>query len=228
MSKAQDLLGIGIYSIPEAAHLTTVHPSRIRRWLRGYSFFGRGRQRRHSPPVWHAQIPILDRSYALGFLDLIEIRFINAFRELGISWTTIRRAYEVAKSEFGTNHPFCFQKFRTDGRAFFKESTEGGDFVEVVKSQRYFEKAIAPYFRDLRFHDLLPTSWWPLGQERAVVLDPRRSFGKPIVEREGVPTSVLANALRTEKTVERVCYWYDVSERAVHDAVEFENKLAAA
>ena len=83
-------LGIGIYGVPEAARLTGVSAPRIRRWVKGYTFRVRGSARR-SAPVWQSQLPRLDHQIAVSFLDLIEIRFVNAFLEHGVSWPTIRK-----------------------------------------------------------------------------------------------------------------------------------------
>jgi len=52
--------------------------------LRGYEY-QRGANRRRSAPVWRAQLPQLEDSLALGFLDLMEIRFVDAFIEAGLS-----------------------------------------------------------------------------------------------------------------------------------------------
>jgi len=59
------------------------------------------------------------------------------------------------------------------------------------------------------------------------VLDPRRSFGRPIVALHGVPTEVLACAARACGSVNEVSRWYEVPEAEIEDAVEFEHALAA-
>ncbi len=69
--------------------------------------------------------------------------------------------------------------------------------------------------------------WWPLGRRKQVVIDPKRSFGQPIVNEGGVPTVVLADAYRAERSIKRVVAWFDVGKAAVRDAVEYERKLAA-
>jgi uncharacterized protein (DUF433 family) len=70
--------------------------------------------------------------------------------------------------------------------------------------------------------------WWPLGKSKLVVLNPKRSFGQPIVPREGVPTSILSRSYRVERSYPRVARWYAVSERAVRHAVEYEETLVPA
>ncbi len=60
-----------------------------------------------------------------------------------------------------------------------------------------------------------------------VVLDPQRAFGQPIVTKEGVPTTTLAEAIAVEGTVDRVARIYDVGPDSVRDAIRFEKTLAA-
>jgi uncharacterized protein (DUF433 family) len=53
-----------------------------------------------------------------------------------------------------------------------------------------------------------------------------RSFGQPIVSREGVPTSILAQAFEIEQSVEVVADWYEVDPVSVQDAIAFEISAA--
>jgi uncharacterized protein (DUF433 family) len=66
-----------------------------------------------------------------------------------------------------------------------------------------------------------------MGPRRHVVVDPLRSFGQPVVNKEGVPTAVLSHALDVEKSVARVARWFEVSRASVKAAAEFEARLAA-
>src|SRR5882724_6006801 len=103
---ATTLFQTGIYAIPEAAMLTKVSPWRIRRWLRGYEFQAKhGRHR--SEPVWQGQLAPIDHTLAIGFLDLIEIRCVNAFVSAGVSWRTLRLAHTHAQQALNLSHPFC-------------------------------------------------------------------------------------------------------------------------
>src|SRR6266478_1547641 len=114
------IIGVGVYTVPQASRLARVSSARIRRWLRGYEFArkdGRGR----SAPVWRAQLPKVDDTIALGFLDLMEVRFVDAFLEAGLSLKKIRRAAKLATELVGRDHPFSTQKFRTDGKRIFAE-----------------------------------------------------------------------------------------------------------
>src|SRR3712207_7250751 len=50
--------------------------------FRSYTF-KRGDEVRQSPPVWFGQLPAIDGSVALSFLDLIEVRLVDAFLSHG-------------------------------------------------------------------------------------------------------------------------------------------------
>jgi uncharacterized protein (DUF433 family) len=220
--------GVGIYSVPEAARLTGVSASRIRRWMKGYSFKSAGRTRQ-SPPVWAGQLPVIEGELALGFLDLIEVRFVEAFLKRGVRWSTLRKAEARGRELFDTTHPFATKNFRTDGRGIFAELGGRRDpaLIELASSQLAFSQVIAPSLAGVDFERDEAVRWWPLGAGKRVVIDPARSFGQPIVAAEGVPTAVLARAVEAEGDEQFVARTYRVSPRSVRHAVEFEKKLAA-
>jgi uncharacterized protein (DUF433 family) len=223
-------LNTGIYTLSEAAKLTGVSTGRIRRWLKGYDF-QKGTKRRHSDAVWHGQHKPVDHRIALGFLDVIEIRFVEAFLRQGVSWKTMRLAHMLAREEMNIEHPFCTNQFVTDGRKILlKQGTASGDqaLVDIATNQQEFLRLVEPFLKELEFAaDNYLSRWWPLGKDRAVVIDPVRNFGQPSVAKSGVPTQVLARSLSANKSVEVVARWFEVQPDEVRDAVEFEQKLAA-
>lgn len=223
-------IGTGIYTVPEASRLTTVPTARIRRWVKGYAYVV-GEKVLASRPVVHSQLQPLDGVIALGFLDLIEVRFIDAFRRSGVSWKSIRLAYDRARELIGSEHPFSTKIFRSDGRRIFAEIVQRTGkrvLLDLVSNQLAFQKVLAPYlYEGLDFLDQEVSRWWPMGRTRQVVIDPERGFGQPIVDREGVPTAILAQAYRVEESVDAVARWFEVDRRSVRDAVEFEERLAA-
>ena len=224
------LIGRGIYSVSEAARLSGVQPARIRRWVRGYSFSS-GSGTRSSPPAFDGDLKPIHGAIALSFLDLIEIRFVDAFLRAGVGWPTLRRARREASRLIGSEHPFCTNTFCTDGKRIFADMAKIRDepgIVEVIVRQHYFEAIVRPILVGLEFTpDDMLMRWWPLGARRQVVLDPTRGFGTPIVNREGVPTDVLFQALRAGNSRETVCSWYRVGASSLSDAEEFERTRAA-
>jgi len=228
---AENYTGEGIYTIPEASRLTGVDTRTIRRWLLGYDFNSKS-GRRSSPPVWEPQLSKRSGITALGFFDLNEVRFVNEFRQHGVSWKSLRRAVDKAKTLLNTSHPFALKKFFTDGKTVFAEvarETGERELLDLVKNQLAFKKVLSPsLYGDLEFsRDEILTRWWPLSKKRSVVIDPQRAFGKPIVSNEGVPTEILFRAYQGSKALNEVAEWYDVTIEAIKDAIAFERGLVA-
>ncbi|HVU34913.1 MAG TPA: hypothetical protein VHE61_15880 [Opitutaceae bacterium] len=221
-------VGAGIYSIPEASRLTDVSAARIRRWLKGYDFQGK-KERRHSNPVWTGQLDPVDGKVAVGFRDLMEVRYVDRFLKAGVSWKTMRLAHEAAKVKLGSNHPFCTHQFGTDGRKILLEQAQrAGDLclIDITNDQAEFDKIVHPFLKELDF-DGGVTRWWPLGKQRLVVVDPIKNLGQPTVATSGIPTRVLAQSVTANKSAEVVARWYEATTEEVRDACEFENSLAA-
>jgi uncharacterized protein (DUF433 family) len=226
-------LGVGVYSVQQAARLSEVPARSIHRWLLGYSYrYGDGVT--HQSPVVARERSVLEsETLSLTFRDLLEIRFVHAFRNCGVSWNVIRRATEKAGDLFHTDHPFTTKAFHIDGRRIFAELQSEGvrerKLVDLVSDQYAFRHVMLPSFRaQIELSERGAERWWPMGRKKLVVLDPARQFGEPIVAEGGVPTAVLAKAAAAMHSEQATAKWYEVSRAAVRQAVTFEQQLAAA
>lgn len=224
-------IGRGVYSLSDAQRLTGVSRRSIRRWTTGYEWTSRGRLC-HSPPVIGAQLPSLLGAPALDFADLIEVRFLDAFLDKGVSWKTIRIASGRARDVLGAAHPFSHRRFSTDGHTILADLARSeGDAVllDLVRDQYEFDRLVTQYlFGQIEFgSDDTPRRWFPLGRDRQVVIDPERGFGAPIIQQGSIPTAVLAAAVLAEESIELVADMFNVDVLAVVDAVEFETSRAA-
>ncbi len=222
------LLGKGIYPIPVAARLSKVSERRIRSWLKRLE----SEEAREDNRFWKGEHQPIDKKIVLGFLDLQEVRFVEAFLKAGVTWKVLRAAHEVARIRYGSEHPFCTRAFATDGKHIIealKNSANQIEYEEIAKTQKVFAAVVHPFIKDLEFSsDKGLLRWWPLGTKRGVVLDPHRQFGQPIVSDAGVATEILYLALKAGQSTRDVANWYEVQESAVRDAVDFEEWLAAA
>ena len=222
-------LGIGFYTVPEAARLLKIPPLNIRRWLGGYSYT-HGEKTVRMPPLWEPQLPAYEHHIELGFRDLIELRVIKSFLDSGLTLVTVRNCLEYARECAKDDRPFSTRRFQTDGRTIFLESLRrsGEDELLHLKNRQYvIKKIIDRTFKDLDLSDEIVTRWRPFEGKQSIVIDPDRAFGQPIANAYGVPTIVLADAVKAEGRVDRVTRLYDVSASVVRDAVKFEKSLAA-
>jgi len=221
------LTGIGLYTFQEAARLTGIKPGELRRWLHGYQA-----GKKTMPPLWETELTSSEL-VGLSFHDLLEVRFVKAFREHGVSLQTIRIAARHAREMFNSPYPFTCKRFQTDGKTIFAESLrESGDMelLDLRGKQIVFEKIIRPFlYEGIEFGmNERALRWFPMKRNKKVVLDPAISFGKPIVAEVGVRTDILYEAwLAEEKDKKRVARQFEVPVQAVDAAIRFEERLAA-
>lgn len=173
-----------------------------------------------------SQLPAIDGRIALGFLDLIEVRVIDAIRQQGVGWPTIRRVRQHASDILRTPHPFANRRLRTDGRTIFADvADETGEatLVDLARRQYAIKEVLGPVLKDVEFDlENEAARWWPSGKRAGILIDPALSFGQPIMASSRVPTVTLTNALKVEKSIEAVAAIYQVSVASVRAAVGFE------
>lgn len=224
-------LGVGVYTVGEAARLIRMPVRTINRWLGGYTFKSGGRLTR-MPPLWTPELPANDDDgLELGFRDLIELRFVQAFVSEKVDLGIIRRCLERAREIVRDHRPFSTRRFRTDGRTIFVDVLKAdgaSEMLDLRQGQYVIKSVLERTFRDLDLEDGVVTRWRPFGGKRSIIIDPHRAFGQPIAAVSGVPTIALSDAVKAEGSVERVARIYEISASAVRDAVRFEEQLQAA
>lgn len=238
-------IGIGLYTVADAATLLRIPPRNIRRWLAGYTYKARDGSKHTMLPLWRPQLPTWQRQIELGFRDLIELRFVSAFLDQGLGILTIRRCLEHARALVGDERPFSTRRFSTDGRTIFLSfaeearanpdevladvpEVERAHLIDLKTSQYVFRVVIEQTFRDLDLDANAVVRWRPFHGKTTIVVDPSRAFGQPITAEAGVPTSALADAVAAEGSEKRVAQLFNVPRAVVVDAVKFEKELAAA
>jgi len=221
------LIGLGLYSPAEAAVLTHIPAPRIRRWLCGHSIGDKD-----YPALWHSQLEKFGiEQLSLSFLDLVQLRVADAFIRQGLSPQKVRRAIELGSEIVASDYPFANARFRTDGKTLILQvlDDDGDDkLIDLFKHGQYLmQKVIEPSLKNLEFEGDVATRWWPLGRSKGIVIDPKRQFGQPIDDATGVPTSVLAQAAKTEGSPAVAAKRFMVPVASVHRAVAFELRQAA-
>lgn len=218
------MLGFGLYTVAEAAAYTGIPGREIRRWLFGYTTNGK-----HYNGLWRAELDGVAEN-ALSFHDLLEIRFVHAFRRHGVSLQAIRRASECARELFHQEYPFTCKRFQTDGRSIFAtvhEETLDETLLDLVRKQYVFKQVIAPFlYEGIEYaEDGEAQRWFPVRRNRRVVLDPQRNFGKPMLTDTGVGVEAVLNAWHAEgKDAKRVAAMYEIPVNAVQAAIQFEHR----
>lgn len=240
MSEATQLIGKGLYSIAEVGKLIRIPSASVSRWVNGYAFQRHGIEH-VTPPLIRAELRNQRGTQApLTFLDLLELKFISMFRSPPhrVRMDVIRAAWERGAHYFNSDHPFCMARFRSDGKHIFAELRERSyrpDGIaenvlmeELAIAQLVFVDMVEPFCLDLAWDGDYANKYWPLGRDGRIVIDPRRSFGKPIDSETGMRAFTLYQASLSGESTERIAAWYDVPIEAILKSVEYEEWLQAA
>ncbi|WP_412777054.1 hypothetical protein [Thalassospira lucentensis] len=224
----------GLYTVGDAASLTGVSRPRVRGWLNGYPRKDGSRSEKRLT----GQLSPIDGHFALGFLDLMEVHFISHFLKRGVKWRTLSIAAKYARELFDVEHPFA-TKFISDGSDIYEEKThailkktaeetQDPSLRSLVTDQFAMYEMLRPLLIDgISFDDTgYAKNWRPFKELSHVILDPHRSFGRPILKQCSIPTRTLYQAFRAEQDLEIVAEMYEVGAEEVTQAVDFEMRLA--
>jgi uncharacterized protein (DUF433 family) len=219
--KKEHMLGKGVYSLPEAAHLLGLAPRKLRTW-----FVGRGDQK----PFFFADHPRVGSDIAISFRDLIDAYVASQFRDRGLSLQSLRRIFANLQSKFGDKHGFCHETLKTDGHSVFLHAVdeEGKEkLVDLLDNQLILTKVLLPFLSQLEFDPGTKLAYrWNVGE--GIVVDPSINFGKPVVVGSFVSAEILAGAFEgNNRNAANVAAWFNVSEAQVLDAVRFLKGLQA-
>lgn len=237
--KATIPLGVGVYTRAEVSRLLHMHPQRINRWVRGYSYSwtvaGGSRHHGKKPAIVSPDLPSLDGIMVMSFLELIELLIVREFIECEVPFPKIRRAWQHASEMFKTRHPFAHHRAYVGHGSIFIKAPKHGRATDLLElsSRQPTQLVAGPIFeRTLQAVDFdrrtwLVRRWWPLGKTVPVVLDPAVAFGAPVVEGTRIETGILAGYAR-QSGVESVAAAYRIDAEQVRAAVAFENQLARA
>lgn len=236
MKRDMSPLAAGFYTVPEAARLIRVGSAqRIYGWLQGYA-------RREIGPLLDRDFQPIDDHQELSFLDLMEVRFVEHFREYGVKVRSLRRAAAALRDEYKTNHPFALSKVllaADQADVFVVEETlkeaakaENDPKLRSLTTNNYvmyetIRQSLVPGIEfDAASH--LAKQWAPLpARFPEIVVNPLRAFGRPIIPR-GIPTEALRDAWELEgQRPDPVAEAYGITARDVVEAVEFERALDA-
>ncbi len=219
-----DRLNAGMYWLGEVRTLAGVPTELSRRFVRTH----KGQR-----GLWGGAEQRVGRYYFATFLDLMELRIVNAFHISGVSWQRICKTAEYACQRFETDFPFSHRRFQTDGREIFDRASHR---IEQVSGsgQIAFARIIGPsLFEPMDYEDDAPVRWYPAEEwglttvGRSVLIDPLHSFGSPVVNERFIPTDTLHVNFEAEgRDASLVARSYDISEASVWCAVYFEQELA--
>ncbi len=215
----QTAVGIGVYTLQEAALYAGISSHKLSRWVFGS---------RNQQAVFNSQ---LHNDRLISFYDMVQTMAVDRARDKGISLRKIRQAIERAQEDYHIDLPLAYRHILYFDRGLHIRLGEE-QIVELtgpVRGQSMMEKIMEPFMQRLCFDEKnLAQAYTPFEKYgRKIVLNPRRQFGQPIVEGTEYRADVLANMCRIEG-VEAVMEEFNVEGADVNVAVDYMNSLKAA
>jgi len=214
-----------IYGVAAAARYLHLSSATLRSWVVGRSYGHRDGGTGFSDPL--IQRPD-HRDQRLSFINLVEAHVLRAIRtKHRVPMHKIRTALTYAQSEFGLSRLLVREELMASPGNLFLE--EFGRLVNISQSGQFAIKRVLEVHLERLERDLdgLPQRFFPflgdsLPDTRSILIDPKISFGRPVLTRRGISTSVLADRFDLGESVEGLAQDYDLEEMEVEEAILYE------
>jgi len=213
------------YSPAEAAHYLRLPVATLKTWV-----YGRVDPNGHEA---EAVIKLPSATRLLSFQNLVEAHVLGAIRrQHGVSLQRVRKALRFVERRLRLSHPLITAKFQTDGIDLFVEelgklinaSSDGQ--TEIADALR-LSLARVEHDQDGLAARLFPFVRGEGREPKVIVVDPRLSFGRPVVAATGVPVSIIVGRYRAGEDVSAIADDYGISVDQTHDAIRTAIPAAA-
>ena len=228
-----DIRAMPCYSFPEAAHYLRIPVTTLRSWVRGRKYPTSEGDQFFQPVI---ELPD-DSQNLLSFINLVEIHVLDAIRrDHRISLHKVRIAIDFIKEELTSDHPLAYHKLETDGLDLFVE--EYGQLINVSQAgQLVLRKLLQAHLqridRDsagyaLRLYPFTRKRLQLIEEPKAIVIDPRISFGRPVLAGTGIPTAIIAERYKAGEAIGALADDYGRPTLEIEEAIRCELYTRAA
>jgi len=233
--QGRDPREIPTYSLVEAAHYLQIPQATLDSWIRGRYYPTKGGPKGYSEPIIvrpDQDLPLL------SFTNLVEAHVLDAIRYFHhVPLKNVRSAVSYLRRASGSPHPLADHWFQLRGAELITK-TEGLLVNATRQGQIEMEAVIRAYLqRVARDPKGAAESLYPYltrhprnveDQPKLVLIDPRISFGKPILVGVGVPTAVVADRYCAGETVNALARDYGCKASEIEDAIRYEGAESKA
>lgn len=228
-----DPRAIPTYGIHESAHALKIPTETLRSWIRGRKYPTTRGVKTFEPLI---MLPDPDLPL-LSFLNLIEAHVLDAVRYKDkIPLENVRNAMVHLRDKYGSEHPLVEYAFEHDGVDLFIRLAT--DIINVTKQGQLAIKEVVvahlkriardPKGSAVALYPYLKRQPQVLEEPKLVLIDPRISFGKPILVGVGVPTSVVADRHEAGESVAELAKDYECEASEIQTAIDYERALPRA
>ena len=228
---ATDPREIPTYTLTDAARYLRISPDTLRRWVKGYEFSTKSGASFSKPLIEISG----DGFSQLSFYNLVEAHILSALRRKhNITMPKVRHALDYLKKKYPSPHPLADYSFVTDGIHIFIDQFRELEIIDQhgqLAIRELLEKYLRRVERDERklAVRLFPyTSKQEIEDVRLVVIDPRVSFGRPVITGSGVATFIIAERFESGESIEELSRDYIMEREEIEEAIRCEYYWKAA
>lgn len=217
------------YTPTESARWLGIVPSTLRVWLQGQNYRTKGGTKFMQPVIRAADRDPL----GLSFWNLVECSVLASIRkDHEVSLQKVRRALAYVSKELGRKRPLIEEDFSTDGVHLFVERY--GKLISASEQGQVAMRELleAGLMRIDRDEAGLAARLFPWRRDpsepRVVSVDPRVSFGRPVLAGTGVTVEVILGRFFAGDTIEALARDYRVSQDRIEGLVRWGGDASAA
>jgi uncharacterized protein (DUF433 family) len=210
------------YSIPQAARYLRVPVTTLRYWVLGQNYREDSGRKRAEPVIMLPE----NGNHLLSFFNLTEAHILRAIRkDYNIQLPQIRAAIDFLGEKFGTIHPLIQHSFKTDGARLFVN--ELGRLIDASGWGQLAMHDMMIHLERVEFKNQMAGRLYPFTRLRdpgpkSVFIDPRYSFGRPVLATIKIPTGVIADRYAAGETVQELASDYGCEGLDIEEAIRCE------
>lgn len=211
-------LGLGIYTASEISKILRVPYNRVYVWMNKYwdEKLGGSYGSKYS---WEQ-----NGTRAVSFHTFIEFYVMMRFSESGVKPKQVLHAHSELLKMYNTAFPFAtkdvLKGIKSDGRHIFLETKNG--ILELNGTKQFNLDLIRIFFINLEFDkENLAVRFWPIGKEKSIIIDPKRRFGHPLIDRKNIFPEIIFNHYKAGDPIPYIAHVYQISEDEVNHAIEY-------
>ncbi|MEX2174701.1 MAG: DUF433 domain-containing protein [Pirellulaceae bacterium] len=209
------------YSIAEVAHYLCIPTSTVRSWVSGTKQF------RHVLELPNPDVALL------SFFNLVEAHALRSLRVIhGIDLPKIRTALDFVKDKLGWDRPLIQEGFKTDGIRLFVDHL--GYTIDVTAQGQIVMREVMTHLERIEWEDQIAARLYPFTRlnsdnaPKSVFIDPRFSFGRPILHESRVATAIIADRYKAGDSMDDLALDYGCTRLEIEEAVRCELPIKAA
>jgi uncharacterized protein (DUF433 family) len=229
-----DCRDLPAYSAADAARYLGIPIGTLQSWLRGRSYPTSLGPKRFEPLIERPN-PAFSQ---MSFTNLVEAHMLRVIRQVHtVRLDKVRTALDYFEQQFQVRHPLANIQFQTDGVDLFVESI--GRLINASRSgQLAMREMLQHLLKQVEYEQGMATKLYLLSSgrtdqsqanvEKTLVIDPRISYGRPLLVGTGIPADVLVSRYKAGESIDDIAEDYSCDRLQVEDAIRCELLLQVA